>query len=652
MEDGSFIPLSSQYTTTIDFNYMDELLYDGFWLETTSPHGSNFWNPSPITTPTDLNPTSFYFPTSDPNINYPNQPRFLHEETAISTTFGEPALSHLEMDEFSENDAMVEEAQLANRRMWVGPNRNPVSVKKRLLQAINGLDESTRDKDVLIQIWIPVKRGSRQVLTTNNQPFSMNPNSKNLSDYRDVSQSYQFAADEDSREFVGLPGRVFLNKLPEWAPDVRFFRREDYQRVNHAQQYDVRGSLALPVFEQGSGVCLGVVEIVTTSQKVDFSPELESICKALESVDLKSSNIQNRNNGDDNRTMLLNSLSSFTQQNCGSSRVITETCDKGKAVAASSTNDECSGNFSLTIGDASFGTKISSEKRRTKTEKTISLRDLRQHFSGSLKEAAKSIGVCPTTLKRICRQHGITRWPSRKIKKVSHSLRKLQLVIDSVQGAEGSIKLSSFYNNYPNLVSPNLVQGSSHLHPSENQSDGNNLSSPSKSPPSSAGSHSSSSSLSCSTGAKQSSSIPINGDVLSAEKNGVMSDAELHEKCQEKETKLLMRSYSHKIVPSFRVKVSFGEEKIRFGLQPQWGFRELQEEVLRRFNISNIGSCVSLKYLDDDDEWVLLTCDDDLEECTYVHRSSKNRIIKLAVNQASYPNLGSSFGSTGHSTKH
>ncbi|KAL2455187.1 Protein NLP1 [Forsythia ovata] len=118
---------------------------------------------------------------------------------------------------------------------------------------------------------------------------------------------------------------------------------------------------------------------------------------------------------------------------------------------------------------------------------------------------------CSTTWKRICRHYGITRWPSRKIKKVDCSLRKPQLVIDSVQGAEGGIQLSSFYKKFPELVYPNL-QGIDHL------------------------------STSKMSGRLQQLQSEQTGPTLKRS----WSDAQLHEFVQE-DSELLVRSYSHKI---------------------------------------------------------------------------------------------------------
>lgn len=275
------------------------------------------------------------------------------------------------------------------------------------------------------------------------------------------------------------------------------------------------------------------------------------------------------------------------------------------------------------------------------------------------------------------------RWPSRKIKKVGHSLQKLQHVIDSVQGASGALHIGSFYANFPELASPNLSGTSTFStstpsdHPklsSINPEEGvfNSQAAAPKSPSSSC-SQSSSSSQCCSSGMQNpSSTFNATGSEDVPRENSencimkrVKSTAELHTSGPGE--KPLARSQSHRSlkelaansgnlpplpksinhisqeVDGHRVKVSFGNENIRFRMPNSWGFKDLVQEIARRFNIDDI-SLTDLKYLDDDSEWVLLTCDDDLEECIDVCRSSQNATIKLSL-QVSHL-LAGSFGGT------
>ncbi|XP_020094190.1 protein NLP1-like [Ananas comosus] len=803
---------------------------------------------------------------------------------------------------------------------WFQPGYPIASVTERLNRALDYIKRQRRDGDFLVQVWVPTTIGDRQVLTTCGQPFLFDANCERLMNYRLVSMKYQFSADENSNEALGLPGRVFLRKVPEWTPDVRYFDSHEYPRVIHALYYDIRGSIALPIFERDSRSCLGVVELVMTTQKVNYSSELESICNALQAVDLASSEtssvarvkvnnnsylaaipeiqgvlktvcdthklplaqtwiscIQQGKRGSrhtkenykdcistvdaacyirdltmagfhqacsehhllrgqgvagnafmtnqpcffsditdfkkteyplshhaklfnlkaavairlrsvftgnadfvlefflpidcidsEEQKLMLNSLSITIQQVCKSLRVVTakemkdealleaselryqdflydkavpsgeetvgvsddvsswitnimETQQKRVQTAVSSRmpvefNKQDNEGFSITtrwdpsevvlpggnilsgfeqnqdapLTDATnwstaFPSKHShltsekaAEKRRTKTEKTVSLQELRKHFAGSLKDAAKNLGVCPTTLKRICRQHGITRWPSRKIKKVGHSLKKLQVVINSVQGPEGTFQLSSLYESFTksgwsdkdlhgNTSFPTLkdLPESSKMNQLQEGTFTSHTSEP-NSLSSSSCSQSSSSSLGCSSGIKQYGSAPQlaikqENEVENLSKQA-LNQVELQVPTEEtpvstwkSQTNLFPSEHqpveNRSTLPntrhdSLKVKAIYGDEKIIIRLQPNWGFYDLKHEILKRFNIAGTVP-VDLKYLDDESEWVLLTCDADLKECVDVYKSLSAHAIKISVNHAAQPNIRASFGHTG-----
>lgn len=82
-----------------------------------------------------------------------------------------------------------------------------------------------------------------------------------------------------------------------------------------------------------------------------------------------------------------------------------------------------------------------------------------------------------------------------------------------------------------------------------------------------------------------------------------------------------------------------------FSMQPSWGFRDLQLEISRRFNIDD-NTRVGIRYVDNNGESVLLTCDADLEEGKEIYRPSHSQTIRLFFEWIYQQTLGSSFGSS------
>lgn len=288
--------LGAPSDTAMDLDFMDELFLEGCWLETTD--GSGFLNQSPPGSNAVFDPL-FVWPPLETNSelstnpsqrsNQDERPRTPHndplERGPLATQ--SPPQNRIDVEGCSggSEDQTIQVCE-PGRRWWIGPKASPgpaSSVTERLVRALAHIKDFIEDNNALVQIWIPVHREGRRVLTTNDLPCAIDPSCPNLARYRDVSVNYQFSVEEGSKELVmGLPGRVFSGKVPEWTPDVRFFRNEEYPRVSHAQRYDVCGTLALPIFEQASKTCLGVVEVVLTTQKIKYCSELESVCKALE----------------------------------------------------------------------------------------------------------------------------------------------------------------------------------------------------------------------------------------------------------------------------------------------------------------------------------------------------------------------------------
>ncbi|XP_011073897.1 protein NLP9 [Sesamum indicum] len=826
--------------------------------------------------------------------------------------------------------------------------RPPVqSLAEKMLRALN-LFKEWSGGGILAQVWVPMKNGDRYILSTCEQPYLLD---QTLSGYREVSRLFTFAAESKPGSFLGLPGRVFASKIPEWTSNVMYYNKAEYLRVQYAVDHEVRGSIALPVFEDDSleRSCCAVLELVTMKEKSNFDLEMENVCRALQAVNLRSSvpprlypqslsknqrtalaeitdvlravchahrlplaltwipcsqikglgeegcsqsahekcvlciestacyvndkdmkdfvhacaehsleegqgivgkALQSNHpffypdvkeyhiseyplvhharkfglnaavairlrsmytgendyilefflpvnmKGSTEQQLLLNNLSSTMQRICKSLRTVSDAELQGGESSKVQLQDvevrnipamvlsRRSSEQSLTNGNLNsvdhatqntsdststgveadgpneqrmIGSRKHMEKKRSTAEKHVSLSVLQQYFSGSLKDAAKSIGVCPTTLKRICRQHGISRWPSRKINKVNRSLKKIQSVLDSVQGVEGGLKFDptmgglvaagSIIQQFDSRTSGVLpdkddmirdsdlvIQNATEPSPSfmdiettivkmeeESLLDGNQLAGEGKSNPlrlqnpeksklaeldaglswpaspnnvpwttanvapssfllrercnRSVLDHSSMKPVSSESHfiSRNSSSMAAgdeietklnddtgidgddgvvehnqptssgmtdssNGSGSGSMMNGSSSSSRSFGKRQNPKTEASHGDSGSKII----VKATYKEDTIRFKFEPAAGCIQLYEEVAKRFKLQ-MGH-FQLKYLDDEEEWVMLVSDSDLQECLEIMDFVGSRNVKFLVRDVP-STIGSSGGS-------
>lgn len=77
------------------------------------------------------------------------------------------------------------------------------------------------------------------------------------------------------------------------------------------------------------------------------------------------------------------------------------------------------------------------------------------------------------------------------------------------------------------------------------------------------------------------------------------------------------------------VKVTYGLDTVRFKFSRNTSFEALKDEVGRRLKL--MGQNFNLKYLDDDEEWMLLACAADLQESIDLMRASGRHAIKLMI---------------------
>ncbi|KAJ0779679.1 putative transcription factor Nin-like family [Helianthus annuus] len=221
-------------------------------------------------------------------------------------------------------------------------------------------------------------------------------------------------------------------------------------------------------------------------------------------------------------------------------------------------------------------------RKRKRTDKSISLEEIRKYYGKTMEEAAESLHVSRSTLKRICRSHGIPRWPYSRTPNETDPLLKPDQTDAAAHASDralttlvlGTSSATNATHDPATLTQHNKHTSQLVLHPTEQKDPPDGRAKP--------------------------------------------------------ETNVKDKHIKNAAPNTYTIKVTYRKDTVKFSFRLSDGLAKLEKLVATRFQLSD-GS-FSLKYEDEDGDIILIACDNDLTASLGAFRQpDAQTVVRLSV---------------------